>query len=95
MKVGLVGTGYAAKVRAEAFQADPRSHLAAVVGHTPDKTAEFAQLYEADAVTTYDALMQRADIDLVESPQSTEIMGRSPRQHLQQASMWWWNIPSP
>ncbi len=65
MKVGLVGTGYAAKVRAEAFQADPRSHLTAVVGHTPDKTAEFAQLYGADAVTTCDALMQRADIDLV------------------------------
>jgi len=65
VKVGLVGTGYAAKVRAEAFQADPRSHLIAVAGHSADKTAEFAQSYGAEVETTYEDLIQRADIDLV------------------------------
>lgn len=65
MRVGLVGTGYAAKVRAEAFQADQRSHLVAVVGNDADKTAAFAQIYGAEVEPTYEALVGRADIDLV------------------------------
>lgn len=65
MRVGLIGTGYAAKVRAEAFQADLRSHLVAVVGNNADKTAEFAQRYGAEVEPTYDALVRRTDIDLV------------------------------
>ena len=46
VRVGLVGTGYAAKLRAEAFVNDERSHLVAVVGHTPEKTEAFAKEYQ-------------------------------------------------
>jgi biliverdin reductase len=37
IKAGLVGTGFAAKLRAEALQADERSHLVAVSGYTQKK----------------------------------------------------------
>lgn len=65
LKVGLVGTGYAAKLRAEALQADSRSQLVAVVGHDFDRTATFSQTYQAEASTNWSALLDRADIDLV------------------------------
>jgi len=64
LKVGLVGTGYAAKLRAEALQQDARSHLIAVAGHTPDKTQSFSQSYGAET-TTWENLIGRSDIDLV------------------------------
>jgi biliverdin reductase len=65
LNVGLVGTGYAAKLRAETFQADPRSRLVAVVGHQPDKTAAFSHTYGAEAIDSWTALIERSDIDLV------------------------------
>lgn len=64
LKVGLVGTGYAARARAEALRADERSHLLAVAGHDPAKTAEFCQTHGAAAVS-YPELVTRADLDLV------------------------------
>lgn len=64
IKVGLVGTGYAAKLRAEALQQDARSHLIVVAGHTPDKTQTFSQSYGAET-TTWEELIGRSDIDLV------------------------------
>lgn len=64
-RVGLVGTGYAAKVRAENLQADQRSQLVAVAGHTIEKTAAFCRSYEAQAVSSSTALIERTDIDLV------------------------------
>lgn len=65
VKVGLVGTGYAAKRRAEAFQNDARSQLVAVAGHTPDKTQAFAQSYSAEASPTWSELIARSDLDLI------------------------------
>lgn len=65
LKVGLIGTGYAAKLRAEAFQADSRSRLVAVVGHDLERTAAFSQTYEAEALDHWPALLDRADINLV------------------------------
>jgi biliverdin reductase len=64
VRVGIVGTGYAAKLRAETFQKDERSQVVAIVGHTPEKTQEFAQTYQAEALTSWVDLVQ-ADIDLV------------------------------
>lgn len=64
VRVGIVGTGYAAKLRAETFQKDARSHVVAIVGHTPEKTQEFAQTYQAEALTSWVDLVQ-ADLDLV------------------------------
>ncbi|HEY9641124.1 MAG TPA: Gfo/Idh/MocA family oxidoreductase [Coleofasciculaceae cyanobacterium] len=65
VRVGLVGTGYAAKVRAEALQADARSHLVAVAGHTPETTQAFSQTYQAEAVAAWEDLVARADLDLI------------------------------
>ncbi len=44
LKVGLVGTGYAAKLRAQTLQSEPRSDLVAIAGHTPEKTQESPKL---------------------------------------------------
>lgn len=65
LKVGLVGTGYAAKLRAETFQSDSRSDLRAIAGHTPEKTQEFAQTYQAVALDSWQELVERPDLDLV------------------------------
>jgi biliverdin reductase len=65
IKAGLVGTGFAAKLRAETLQADERSHLVAVSGHTPDKTQEFARNHEASPVDSWQQLVEHPDVDLV------------------------------
>jgi biliverdin reductase len=64
MRVGLVGTGYAAKLRAEALQQDPRTQLVAIAGHTPEKTAALAQAYQME-VMSWQELVNREDLDLV------------------------------
>lgn len=65
VRVGLVGTGYAAKLRAEALVNDERSHLVAIVGHEPENTAAFAKEYETETSSSWQELVERADIDLV------------------------------
>ncbi|MDF5712038.1 MAG: Gfo/Idh/MocA family oxidoreductase [Nostoc sp. S4] len=73
VRVGLVGTGYAAKFRAEALLNDRRmreadalaSSLVAVVGHTTEKTQSFAKEYEIEALNSWQQLIERSDIDLV------------------------------
>lgn len=65
VRVGLVGTGYAAKVRAETLQQDDRSHLVAIAGHTPEKTEAFSQTYQVEAVSSWQQLVERDDVDLV------------------------------
>lgn len=65
VRVGIVGTGYAAKLRAEILQKDDRAHLVAIVGHNPEKTAEFSQTYQAEVEDSWKQLVERDDIDLV------------------------------
>jgi biliverdin reductase len=65
LRVGLVGTGYAAKVRAEAFGADARSQLVAIAGRTPFRTTEFSQPYGAEPMESWTDLVQRPDLDLI------------------------------
>ncbi|WP_071518504.1 Gfo/Idh/MocA family oxidoreductase [Geitlerinema sp. PCC 9228] len=65
VRVGLVGTGYAAKVRAEALQEDGRSQLVAVSGHTWENTVSFSQTYATTPVGSWQELVERSDIDLV------------------------------
>ena len=65
IRAGLVGTGFAAKLRAETLQADSRSHLVAVSGHTLEKTKEFAHTHEASAVDSWQQLVEHPDLDLV------------------------------
>lgn len=65
IRVGLVGTGYAAKLRAETLTTDPRSHLVAVAGSDLQRTQAFSAPYEAEPMATWQALVQRPDVDLV------------------------------
>ncbi|WP_191761109.1 Gfo/Idh/MocA family protein [Komarekiella delphini-convector] len=65
VRVGLVGTGYAAKLRAEALLSDERSHLIAIVGHSPENTQTFAREYQTEALSSWQQLVKRDDIDLV------------------------------
>lgn len=65
IRLGIVGTGYAAKLRAETFGQDERSRVVAIAGHTPEKTATFSQTYQAQAVESWQQLVAREDIDLV------------------------------
>ncbi len=65
LRVGLVGTGAAAKLRAEALQSEPRATLVAVAGHTPAVTEEFSQTYQALRVGSWQQLVEREDVDLV------------------------------
>lgn len=65
IRVGLVGTGYAAKLRAEAILSDPRATLIAVSGHNYSKTVEFAEKYQCLPLSDWQDLVSRTDIDLV------------------------------
>ncbi|MCU0568467.1 MAG: Gfo/Idh/MocA family oxidoreductase [Oculatellaceae cyanobacterium Prado106] len=65
LKVGLVGTGYAARLRADTLQGDERAELVAIAGHTPDKTAAFNQPYGAQIFESWQALIDQSEIDLV------------------------------
>ncbi|MEA5620377.1 Gfo/Idh/MocA family oxidoreductase [Cronbergia sp. UHCC 0137] len=65
LRVGLVGTGYAAKHRAEALVNAARVNLVAIAGHTPEKTTALAQEYSTQAIDSWQDLVQRQDIDLV------------------------------
>lgn len=65
VRVGLIGTGYAAKFRSEALLQDPRSQLVAIAGHTLLNTQAFAKEYQAEAMGSWQQLVEREDIDLV------------------------------
>lgn len=65
IQVGLIGTGYAAKARAESLKADDRSQLVAVAGHLLDQTVAFSQTYGTIAVESWMALIDRPELDLI------------------------------
>lgn len=65
VRIGLIGTGYAAKLRAEALMCDERSHLVAVAGNTPTKTVAFAEEFQCQAMNSWAELVARDDVDLV------------------------------
>jgi biliverdin reductase len=65
IKVGIVGTGYAAKRRAEAFQDSPFCELIAVAGNSVENTQDFCQTYNIDAVKNWQDLVNNPAIDLI------------------------------
>ena len=65
LQVGIAGTGYAAKMRAAALIADPRSQLVAVAGNTPASTIAFSQEFDVTVSASWVDLVERQDIDLV------------------------------
>jgi biliverdin reductase len=52
VRVGLVGTGYAARLRAQAVVADSRSALVAIAGRDPDRAATLVAGLELDATAS-------------------------------------------
>jgi biliverdin reductase len=65
LQVGLVGTGYAAKLRSQALQAETRATLAAIAGHTLESTQAFSQTYSAEPIASWAELVQRSSLDLI------------------------------
>jgi biliverdin reductase len=65
VRVGLVGTGYAAKLRAEALLEDERAELVAIAGHNLENTRAFAQNYGAQVIDSWQQLVEREDLDLI------------------------------
>jgi biliverdin reductase len=65
IRVGLVGTGYAAKLRAETINQDDRAKLVGVAGHTPEKTTEFGHLHQTQTFNAWQELVSSDAIDLV------------------------------
>ncbi len=63
--IGLVGTGYAAKVRAESINTEPRATLVGIAGNTPEKTQNFAQTHQTQAFTSWQTLINHNDVQLV------------------------------
>jgi biliverdin reductase len=65
LRVGIVGTGFAAKVRAQCLVTESRTQLVAVAGRTPERTAEFASSFDILAIDDWQTLVQMPDIDVV------------------------------
>jgi biliverdin reductase len=65
IRVGIVGTGFAAKVRAQCISTESRTQLIAVAGRNPERTREFAQSFDILPLDDWQQLIQMPDIDLV------------------------------
>ncbi len=63
--VGLIGTGYAAKLRCEALRHESQANLVAVAGHTVEQTEVFAASYQAVSMSSAQQVIERDDVDLV------------------------------
>jgi len=65
LKVGIVGTGYAAKKRAEALKSDSRTELLVVTGNTPEKLQHFSQAYAVKGIDSWSRLVNLPELDLI------------------------------
>ena len=65
VRVGMVGTGFVARLRAEALQGMASAQLVAVAGHTRAETVAFADQYNAAALDHWQDLIAHADLDLI------------------------------
>lgn len=65
LRIGIVGTGYAAQKRAEAIVEDARAILVCVTGSNSQRSQEFANRFAVSAVNSWQELVNRADLDLI------------------------------
>jgi len=65
MQVGLIGTGYAAKLRAEYLQTESRARLVAIAGRDWERTQTFNQPYGAIVCAAWAEVLALPNIDLV------------------------------
>jgi len=83
MQVGVIGTGYAAKLRVQALKADPRVTAVGVAGHDRDRTADFAALHGAIASPDFQQLLAQPDLALVIVATANHHHGEMVQQALQ------------
>ncbi len=65
VKVGIIGTGYAAQRRAEAFQGDRRSRLVTFWGNSTANTEKFAHTFGISPQDSWQGVVNSPDVDLV------------------------------
>lgn len=66
LQIGLVGTGFVAKLRTGALAADGRATVSAVASHRADAARTFASSYRIDHVCdSWQELVQRPELDVV------------------------------
>lgn len=62
---GIIGAGLIAHKLADAVLFDPDSELAAVASKSPERAQTFAAQYGIDAAASYQALVERPDVDVI------------------------------
>jgi biliverdin reductase len=65
LKIGIIGTGYAAKKRAEAIALDRRCQLVAVTGSNHKRLEEFSQNFQIEAIDCWNRLVNLPELDLI------------------------------
>lgn len=65
IRVGIVGTGFTAKLRAQTLETDERSQLVTVAGHRPESTEAFSEQFQIQQSVSWRKLVERDDLDLV------------------------------
>ncbi|MEM9567969.1 MAG: Gfo/Idh/MocA family oxidoreductase [Cyanobacteria bacterium P01_E01_bin.34] len=65
VRIGIIGTGFAARLRAEALLRDNRCQLVAITGRTPSRVEDFAREFGAQGFPTVESLLSDANVDLV------------------------------
>ncbi|MEN9241342.1 MAG: Gfo/Idh/MocA family oxidoreductase [Thermostichus sp. DG02_3_bins_51] len=65
MRVGIVGTGYAARSRAEAVRKDEQAKIVAIAGRNPERVSAFAAEFGAAACPDWSSLLHGHQLDLV------------------------------
>ncbi len=76
INIGIVGTGYAAKRRAETFIEDERSQLYGVTGYTPENLADFCQSYNVSSYENWQDLVRDENVDLVVICNANQLHGK-------------------
>lgn len=84
LNIGLIGTGYVAKLRAEAIKTDQRCQLIGIAGHNLDRLTTLSQAYAIPAFTGWQDLLERSDLDLVIVATTNQQHGPIVRAALQQ-----------
>lgn len=65
MRVGIIGTGYAARARAEALRDDGRTKLIAVAGHSPSRAGQFGGDFGVSVMQDWPMLLHATPLDLI------------------------------
>lgn len=65
IRIGIIGTGFAAQKRAEAFVEDDRAEVIAVSGHNREALSHFCETYAVKGYDSPQALIANPDLELV------------------------------